>query len=347
MNITRIGALFFLLLVPSLAFAKTAHEDNCSGTFVPYKDAKTACKSGKYPGKRIVTCSGKGKLKDSRTCSANNAKKGFYRASCSGDAVGFNTLKAACQSGVFPGEFLVECKNGRQKKRLQCEAALPAADTVVLFKDSCGGSETVSGRDLKKACKNNPGVTLLKCQKKKNIWKEKKSMLCTGKRDRLKVKNCSPRERTTLIGDFELAEERIDVVLVEVEAAVKTGVGMDKAMRKKMAVVRRKLEKIQKAMDRPRTYVCKANKRLCKKYSAHTSGASNVKLCDKYFERTSRAERASILVHEISHYAAKTNDKGSDYGGCATPILAPADSGFEKQADYYEHISECGFYIPE
>lgn len=331
----------------STVVAKDAHRNSCSGDKLSYNTAKKACKSGDFPGETIVTCNNKGKEKDRRICNSDGEKKGVYVGTCSGTATGFTNLKKACQSESHFGDLLVKCKKGKEKSRMQCESADDDDDKVVLFKEACGSGETVDGRNLLKACKNNPGETLVKCKKKKNIWKAKKSMLCGGKKDRVKIKHCSPAERNTLISDYDIAEERVDVALADVEAALKTGEGMDKAMRRKMEVVRKKLEKIQTAMDRPRTYVCKANKNLCSGANAHTMlSGRKVKICDNYFDKSSVSERASILVHEISHHKTQTNDKGSEHGDCLSPTLASAGDKFHKQAEYYEHLVECGFYIP-
>ena len=230
---------------------------------------------------------------------------------------------------------------------MQCEAADKDDDKVVIFKDKCGSGDTVEGRNLKKACKNNTGTTLVKCKRKGNMWKEKKSSYCQGKKDRFKIKKCSPTERETLISDYELAEARVDVVLGEVEQELEHNQDMDKKLRKKMEKVRKKLEKIQTAMDRPRTYVCKANKNMCQDAKAHTlPTGKKVHICDFYFGVTDQMERASVIVHEISHHKTQTTDKGSEHGGCVDPNLSQAANNFHNQAEYYEHIIECGLYIP-
>jgi len=336
-----------MVLFASEVHARDARKNSCSGELLPYNTAKKACKSGDYPGETIVTCKSNGKQKDRRICNSDGEKKGVYVGSCSGTATGYTNLKKACQSEDYFGDLLVKCKKGKEKSRLQCESADEDDDRVVLFKNSCGSTESVEGRNLKKACKSNPGEVLVKCKRKSNIWKEKKSMQCDGKRDRFKIKHCSPTERNTLISDYSLAESRVDIALQDVENALSTGLGMNQTMRNKMEVVRRKLEKIQTAMDRPRTYVCKANKNLCSGANAHTLFAGrNVKICDNYFDKTSAAVRASILVHEISHHKTQTNDSGSEHGGCNNPNLASASDNFQRQAEYYEHLIECGFYIP-
>lgn len=339
------------------ALAKTVHLGDCNGTELDYKNAKKACNSGDYPGETIVACKKNGKQKDRRICSSDGEKKGVYVDNCAGIATGFTSLKKACKSEDYFGELLVKCKKGEEKKRMQCESADKDDDKVTIFKERCGSDETVEGRNLKKACKNNTGVTLVKCKRKGTIWKEKKASYCQGKKDRFKIKKCSPTERDTLISDYEWAEARVDVVLGELETELENNQDMDKKLRNKMEKVRKKLEKIQTAMDRPRTYVCKANKNLCSGANAHTlKWGKKVKVCDYYFTKGTQEERASILVHEISHHETQTNDKGEEHvihnpdpsldKTCADANLSQAANNFQKQAEYYEHLIECGLYIP-
>jgi hypothetical protein len=353
-------SLILIVFTSTLVFAKDAYLDSCSGTKLNYNSAKKACKSGKYPGQTIVTCKNNGKQTDKRTCNSDGEKKGVYLDNCGGPATGFNDLKKACKSEDYFGELLVKCKKGEVKKRMQCEAADKDDDKVVIFKDKCGSDETVEGRNLLKACKNNTGTVLVKCKRKGKgtFWKEKKSRYCQGKKDRFKIRNCSPTERDTLISDYELAEARVDVVLGELENELEHNQDMDKKLRKKMEKVRKKLEKIQRAMDRPRTYVCKANKNLCGKSVAHTlPTGKKVKICDEYFKKQLQIERASIIVHEISHHKTQTTDKGEEHvihtndpstdQTCADANLSKAANNFHNQAEYYEHIIECGLYIPQ
>lgn len=340
-------SLFFMSLIANQAIAKSAHVNSCSGTDTGYRTAKKACKSGDFAGQTIVTCNRKGKQKDRRVCNADGAKVGVYLGHCSGASTGFKNINKACKSGDYFGDLLVKCRKGRVKKRLQCAEAESDDDKVVIFKNSCGSSDTLEGRNLRKACKFTPGETLVKCRKKGNIWKERKSMFCTGKKDRFKIKKCSIAERQTLLSDYDVAENRVDVVLGQVENLLRTNTTMERKLRRKMEVVRRKLEKMQTAMDRPRTYVCKTNQRLCKKANAHTMFTGHkVKLCDQYFTKSSQLERASILVHEISHHKTQTTDKGKEHGSCLSPNLSSAANNFHRQAEYYEHIIQCGLYLP-
>ncbi len=341
--VTLVGFVAFL---PAMAGAKTVRLNDCSGTQLSFKSAKAACKSGNHPGQTIVKCNNKGKIKDTRRCSTDGQKKGVYEDSCTGTPTGFKDLLKACKSGGHFGKLLVKCKNGEEKKRMQCESSGMSFKKTVIFKDKCGG-DPVSGKDLKKACKTNIGETLVKCARKDNIWKEKKSMLCHGKKDRFKFKLCSPTERQTLIGDYQWAEGRVDTVLTDLDNWFASNPTVDNKLRKKMEKVQKKLRKIQTAMDRPRTYVCRANKNRCRKANAHTMWTGhNVKICDRYFFKSGQPERGSILVHEISHHKVETNDKGTEHGGCSSPSLASANSNFHKQAEYYEHLIECGLYIP-
>ena len=350
-------SLLLVTLSSKAAVAKDAFLDSCNGTKLNYNTAKKACKSGNFPGDTIVTCKKNGKLVDSRICNSDGEKNGIYIDTCAGSATGFKDLKKACKSEDYFGELLVKCKKGEEKKRMQCESADKDDDKVVIFKENCGSGDTIEGRNLKKACKNNTGMTLVKCKRKGTIWKEKKARYCQGKKDRFKFKNCSPTERQTLIDDYELAEARVDVVLGELENELEHNQDMDKKLRKKMEKVRKKMEKIQTAMDRPRTYVCKANKNLCSKSIAHTlPTGKKVKVCDGYFAKGNQDERASIIVHEISHHKTQTNDKGKEHvihtndpstdQTCADANLSQAANNFHKQAEYYEHIIECGLYIP-
>jgi len=172
-----------------------------------------------------------------------------------------------------------------------------------------------------------------------------------GNKDRFKFNKCSPGERATLISDYEVAESRVEIVLSDLENLLATDQTISKKLRNKMEKVRKKLEKIQTAMDRPRVYACKANKNLSSGANAHTivrpvRSTNKVKICDNYFSKPNQMERASILVHEISHHKTETNDNGTEHGGCISPILAPATSNFQKQAEYYEHLVECGLYLP-
>ncbi len=338
-----------LAFLPVIAAAKTIHLNDCSGTKLSFKTAKAACKSGKHPGQTIVKCNKKGDIKNTRRCSTDGQKKGIYEDSCTGTPTGFKDLVKACKSGNHFGQLLVKCKNGKEKKRMQCESAGMTLKKTVIFKNRCGG-DPISGKNLKKACKNNTGETLVKCVRKNNIWKPKKSMLCHGNRDRFKFKFCSPNERQTLIDDYEWAENRVDIVLNDLNNWFASNPSVDKKLRKKMEKVQKKLRKIQTAMDRPRTYVCRANKNRCGRANAHTMWTGHkVKICDRYFFKSGAAnqpERGSILVHEISHHKVETNDKGTEHGGCASPSLASASSNFHKQAEYYEHLIECGLYIP-
>lgn len=337
-----------LIITSNPAYSKTAHLDNCDGQRLSnYKSAKKACKSGNYPGQTIVTCNKKGKLKDHRVCNSSGKRKGIFVGSCGGQVTGHGTLKKGCQSGNYNGQLLVKCKNGVERKRMECMSASSNDPKVVLFKNSCGSDERINGKNLKKACKNKPGELLVKCKKKGNIWKEKKAMMCEGRKDRFKIKKCTSNERATLISDYVIAESRVDIVLADVENTLDGSVSMNKKVRGKMETVRRKLEKIQTAMDRPRTYVCKANKKKCGGANAHTLFTGHkVKLCDYYFSKSSQMERASILVHEISHHKTETNDAGKEHGGCSSPNLARARDNFQRQAEYYEHLIECGLYIP-
>lgn len=325
-----------------------------------YDSAKKACKSGNYPGQTIFTSKKNGKRTDKRICNSDGEKKGVYLDTYAGLETGFKDLKKACKSEDYFGKLLVKCKKGEEKKRMQCEAADKDDDKVVIFKNKCGSDKTFEGRNLKKACKNNTGTVLVKCKRKGKgtFWKEKKSLYCQGKKDRFKFKSCSPAERETLINDYELAEARVDVVLGELEYELEHNQDMDKKLRKKMEKVRKKLEKIQRAMDRPRTYVCKANKNMCGKAVAHTlPTGKKVKVCDEYFAKTLQIERASIIVHEISHHDTQTPDKGVEHvihtnnpntdQTCADANLSKAANKFHKQAEYYEHIIECGLYIPQ
>ncbi len=339
--------LLIVALLPTHLVAKTVRLGDCSGSEVSFKSAKKACKSGNFAGQKVVDCSNSGKQKGSRICNSDNERKGVYVDTCAGSATGFKNLKKACQSENHFGQLLVKCQNGEEKKRMQCEQADSGDNKTVIFKDNCGSSDTISGKNLKKACKNNTGQTLVKCEKKKNVWKEKKSMYCQGKKDRFKFKKCSPTERSTLISDYSVAEDRVEVVLNDLESQLENNNDMDKKLRNKMETVRKNLEKIRKAMDRPRTYVCKANKNLCNRSNAHTlASGKKVKMCDGYFDKSSQIERASIIVHEISHHKTQTNDKGTEHGGCTAPNLSLAANDFHKQAEYYEHIIECGLYIP-
>ena len=349
MNMSKITnvAIIILLMLSNGAMARTAHLNNCNGTELSYKSARKACKSGNYPGETVVTCNRKGEQKDRRICSSDAEKKGVYIGNCAGAATGYTNLKKACQSGNYFGVLLVRCRYGEEKNRMQCESAEEDDDRVIIFKNKCGSNETIEGRNLRRACRNNPGEILVKCRKKRNIWKEKKSMFCQGKKDRFKLKKCSSNEREIIISDYELAEDRVDLVLSELENELQTNQDMDKKLRNKMEVVRDKLEKIQTAMDRPRTYVCRANKNRCSRANAHTMFTGHkVKICDTYFSKLSALERASILVHEISHHKTHTNDKGTEHSGCVNPNLSRAANSFHKQAEYYEHIIECGLYIP-
>lgn len=326
--------------------AKSARINNCSGAQAgDYKTARAACKSGDFPGQTIVTCSNKGKLKDKRVCNSDGEKVGVYLGSCTGADTGFKDLMKACKSGDYFGEFLVKCRNGRQKKRMQCEAAAGGDSKVSIFRDRCGSGSSLAGNNLRKACKDNPGEFLVKCVKRKNAWKEKKSMHCHGNKDRFKFKHCSPNEKNTLLGDYDLAESRVDAVLAELETELRNP-RMDRKLRNKLVRVRRKLEKIRTAMDRPRTIICKANKSVCKAANAFVgTGPNKINVCSDYFSKAGIV-RASIIVHEIAHTDAGANDKGVDHGGCFSPTLANASSNFHRQAEYYEHIIECGLYVP-
>lgn len=230
---------------------------------------------------------------------------------------------------------------------MQCESAGPDDDKVAIFRDRCGSGAMIGGTNVLRACKSNVGDTLVKCKRKNNIWKEKKVRHCMGNKDRFKFKKCSPSERATLISDYELAESRVEIVLSDLESLLGTDQTLARTLRNKMKKVRKKLEKIQTAMDRPRTYVCKANKNLCSGANAHTlTTGKKVKICDNYFNISSQIIRSSILVHEISHHKTQTNDKGTEHGGCTSPTLASASDKFQKQAEYYEHLIECGLYLP-
>jgi len=338
MNAKYIVKIVFVMMLTAsyqnVAVAKNAYLDSCSGDELPHNTAKKACNSGDYPGETVVTCSNKGKEKDKRLCNSDGKKNGVYLGNCSGTSTGYTNLKKACQSENYLGALLVDCKKGEEKKRMQCEAAEEDDAKIAIFKDRCGSAETISGNNLKKACKNNPGETLVKCKKKQNVWKENKSMFCQGTRDRFKFNNCSPDEREMLISDYEIAEERVDLVLGELESELQTNQDMDSSLRKKMETVRKKMEKIQTAMDRPRTYVCKANKNLCSGAVAHTlPTGKKVKVCTSYFDKPESLERASILIHEISHHETQTTDKGSEHGGCLNPNLSRAANKFHRQAE--------------
>jgi len=231
---------------------------------------------------------------------------------------------------------------------MQCESSDGAEQNVVIFRESCGSTDIIEGTNLKKACKENLGEVLVKCKRNGDIWVEKKSMLCEGKKDRFRFDKCSPQERATLVSDYELAERRVAKALEDAESLLQTDRITDSKLRKKMKTVRNKLRKIQAAMDSPRVFVCKANKNLCSGSNAHTlPSGKKVKVCDQYFDKSDPAERASILVHEISHYKTQTNDNGTEHGGCSNPHLARASDNFQKQAEYYEHIIECELYVPQ
>ncbi len=329
------------------AFAKTAYTNSCNGTELPFNTAKKACKSGNYPGQTIVTCNNNGKVKDRRICNSDGEKKGVYIGNCAGSSTGYTNLKKACQSEDYFGRLLVKCKKGEEKSRMQCESAQEGDKKTAIFKGSCGSNEQVEGKNLIKACKNNPGETLVKCKKKKNVWKAKKTMFCQGNKDRFKFKKCSPQETETLISDYVLAESRVDTVLAELENELQTNQSMSRKLRNKMEKVRKKLEKIQTAMDRPRTYVCKANKNLCAKATAHTlPGGKKVKVCDYYFGIDTAIHRASVLVHEISHHKTQTSDKGESHLSCSDPYPFGANTNFQNHAAYYEYIAKCGLYVP-
>lgn len=344
-------ALFFLVFSSTTAGAKEARLGNCGGTQLSFNTAKKACASGNFPGQTIVTCKKNGKQTDRRICNSDGAKSGVYVNTCAGTATGFTDLKKACQSENFFGSLLVKCKRGEEKNRMQCESSGSSDDKIAIFRDRCGSGPVIAGSDLLKVCKSRVGETLVKCKRKNNIWKEKKVRHCMGNKDRFKFNNCSPSERATLISDYELAESRVEVVLEDLENLLATNQTMSRKLRNKMEKVRNKLEKIQTAMDRPRVYACKAHKNLCQGANAHTivkpvGSVKKVKICDNYFGKTDQLERASILVHEISHHKTKTNDNGTEHGGCTSPVLAPASSNFQKQAEYYEHLVECGLYLP-
>lgn len=273
--------------------------------------------------------------------------EGVYLGNCGGAATGFKNLIKACKSENFLGTFLVKCKLGEEKNRMQCESADSDANKTVLFKGWCGSGDTVDGTNLLKACKRNIGETLVKCKRKNNVWKEKKLRHCRGKKDRFKMRNCSSSEQATLISDYEFAEDRVATLRSELETEFDENDEMDNNLRNKMKKVLKKLEKFQAAMYNPRTFVCKANKNSCSTSRAHTLPVGHkVKICDNYFFDTSQDRRASTLVHEISHYKSQTTDKGDDYGGCVSPTLPTADKNFHLHAEYYEHIVECGLYIP-
>ena len=343
--------LFVLTFYSTSVIAKSARLGSCGGTQTSFKTAKKACASGNFPGQTIVTCKDNGKQIGRRICNSDGSKVGVYVNTCAGASTGFTDLKKACQSGSFFGNLLVKCKKGKEKTRMQCESAGTDDGKIAIFRDRCGSGTAIGGKDLLKVCKSRVGETLVKCQRKKNIWKEKKVRHCMGNKDRFKFNKCSPSERATLISDYELAESRVEIVLEDLENLLATDQTIGRKLRNKMQKVRNKLEKIQTAMDRPRVYACKAHKNLCQGANAHTivkpvGSVKKVKICDNYFRKTNQMERASILVHEISHHKTKTNDNGTEHGGCGSPVLAPATSNFQKQAEYYEHIVECGLYLP-
>jgi len=341
---------------------KTARLDACTtGTPLSYKTAKKACKSGNYPGETVVTCKKKRKgekQKDRRVCNSDNKKKGVYVDHCGGVSTGFKNLKKACQAGNHFGSLLVKCKRGKEKKRQFCAEANEEQNKITVFGDQCGGDIIFNGQNLRRICKNNPGAVVVKCKRKRNIWKEKKAMQCSGEfRDRFKLSNCTPNERQIIISDYQRAEERIDAVVSSYNAVLAANSPLSSALQKKMDIVEKKLGKIQKAMDRPRKYCCKRNKSkgLCATSTAHTLPTGRrVTVCQNYFKIDDhpgngfdgQLERASIIVHEISHHKVQTNDKGRDYGGCNVPRLPNATDDFHKHADYYEHVAECGLVVP-
>ena len=336
-----------LLLTTPVYAKRTAHENDCKGKKLPYTTAMKACKSGKYPGKTVVTCNGKGKQKDRRICNSDNNKKGVYINSCSGAATGYTSIDKACKSTKYYGKLLVRCRNGKEKKRSQCSRASKNDKKVVIFEGRCGSAKRIAGRDLLKTCKHHQDKTLVKCRRKGNIWKEVKSMYCDTRKDRAKLRNCSPKERATILSDMKLAESKVVGLVAAVNSQLATNKTMSKDVRKKMKVVLRKLKKIRTALNKRRTFVCKANKALCQGANAHTLavGTHKVKICDNYFAKTSQIERASIIVHEISHYKTQTNDKGA-YETCSG-VKPKASENFQRRAEYYEHIVECGLFIPK
>lgn len=338
----------FLLSVNQMSYAKrSAYLGACNGTKLPYNTARKACKSGKYTGQTVLTCNRKGKQKDRRICNSDGKKAGVYVDSCSGSATGYKLIDKACKTGKFNNKLLVKCRKGKEKRRRQCTPASKNDKQVVLFLDQCGSSSRIKGRNLLKACRNNPGQKIAKCARKRNIWKERKSMICVNRRDRIKFRKCSPSEQTQLLSDFKIAEQKVDSLRTALANELRNNKGIGKKLRKKLKVVQRKLRKIKTAFGRKRVYVCKSNKGMCHGANAHTLalGTRKVKLCDNYFAKGSQLERASIVVHEASHYKTQTNDKGA-YETCSG-VKPKASENFQRRAEYYEHIVECGLYIPK
>ena len=173
-------------------------------------------------------------------------------------------------------------------------------------------------------------------------------MLCHGKKDRFKFKLCSPTERQTLIGDYQWAEGRVDIVLTDLDNWFASNPTVDNKLRKKMEKVQKKLRQNSNSHGPPPNsmFAGPIKTDVVKQMHIPCGTGHNVKICDRYFFKSGQPERGSILVHEISHHKVETNDKGTEHGGCSSPSLASANSNFHKQAEYYEHLIECGLYIP-
>lgn len=346
-----------VLGVVLIAFSQQSRADaffqSCSGAPIDFKDAKAACASGAYPGQQVVTCRDDGSLKKTRLCNSDGARKGVYLNDCSGLATGFKSIAKACGSGSLDGQLLVQCNRGEEGKRRMCELASGDGPRTAVFAQSCGNGAPLEQRSLKSACRVNGGATLVLCNRKGAAWVAEKSMACEGPRDRLTIKNCSDTERDTLIEDYRWAETRVDEVRAEAEALFRTNFTASATSRRRMQQVRSNLEKLSTHMDRKRTFFCRANRNDCgRPVNAHVTtfalrdSPREVRFCGNYFANPTRAERGSIMVHEISHYLLETNDNGREHGGCSSPRLAGATTRYQNHAEYYEHIIECGLYVP-
>lgn len=347
-------ATIFLTLT-SLAGAD-AFLGSCTGTPLDFKNAKAACASGEFPGQTVVSCSDSGQFRKARLCNSDGARKGVYLNNCSGLATGFKSVNAACANGGLEGQLLVQCDRGEESKRRMCEPAVGETPKTQIFLERCGNGAPLAQRNLKNACQVNGGSTLVKCRRRSSSWVAEESMACDGRRDRLTIKNCSYSERDTLIADYRWAELRVDRELENLEGLFRTNYTMSDTTRNRMETVRRNLEKLRNHMDRKRTFYCRSNRNRCGgPVTAHAIVFPNriirgnppeARFCSNYFSQPAISVRGSIIVHEISHYLLETNDNGTEHGGCTAPVLAPTDSNYHRQAEYYEHIVECGLYVP-
>lgn len=236
-----------------------------------------------------------------------------------------------------------------------------------VFENACTGELVApSGSSALDKCKsgNHNGKTLVQCNMREGQWREAKVIHCETEKDRTTIRRCNVNQRTVLINDDREAKER----LLDVQAELSNELLMEPPgpMKDRLEILSRRLVNINTALRTPRIAICGRGSSNARAYIAKeilnpfNPERKRVWYNPPYFTITSSVERASIIVHETTHYRFGTNDRLRELAidaflPSATSASCDADTktfpasivnNFYKMAEYYEYIIECGLFVP-